>query len=158
IALAALVSGCSSTGSEQSGSSRSLSEIFSSSSKSYAQAGTSGAATTEFDPNDCPAVDIRQGASTYSLNSIASRDAPQPALRYQGSFVQTARSCARSGNMLTVKVGVQGRIILGSAGGPGAVDVPVRFALVQEGMQPKTLWTRFYKVPVIIGEGQPSVT
>jgi len=58
---------------------------------------------------------------------------------------------------MTIRVGVQGRIILGPGGGPGVVEVPIRFALVQEGVQPKTVWTRFYKVPVTIAEGQPNV-
>ena len=135
-----------------------MGEIFASKPASYAQAGTPAAAdATEFDPTDCPPVDIRPGASTFSINS-ASKDPSQSQLRYQGSFAQTARSCSRSGPTITIKLGVQGRIILGPGGGPGQVDVPLRFALVEEGVQPKTIWTRFYKVPVVIADGQPSVT
>jgi len=154
-----LIAGCSSNGTTatQGGSSRSLSEIFSGASGSFAQAGTPGAGSTEFDPTDCPPVDIRQGASTFSVNS-ANKDPSQSVLRYQGNFAQTARSCSRSGTTMTIKLGVQGRIILGAGGGPGQVDVPLRFALVEEGVQPKTVWTKFYKVPVLIGEGQPSVS
>jgi hypothetical protein len=161
----ALLTGCSSNGSsEPSGTSRSLSEIFTGGT-SYAQAGkpaatTSGASEAspaEFDPNDCPTIDIRQGASTFSVNT-ASKNPEDSALRYQGSFSQTARSCTRNGNMLTIKLGVQGRLILGPGGTPGQVEVPLRFALVQEGVQPKTVWTKFYQVPVMIGEGQPSVS
>ena len=33
----------------------------------------------------------------------------------------------------------QGRIIIGPAGGPGKVDVPLRIAVVQEGVKPKTI-------------------
>ena len=155
---ALLAAGCSSSGtSEPSGTSRSLSEVFSGGSASYAQAGTPAAATaTEFDPADCPPVDIRAGASTFSVNS-ASKDPSQSALRYQGNFSQTARSCSRSGSTMTIKLGVQGRIILGPGGGPGQIEVPIRFALVEEGVQPKTIWTKFYKVPVVIADGQPSV-
>lgn len=154
-----LAAGCSSSGTtEPSGTSRSLSEIFSGATGSYAQAGTPAAATaTEFDPTDCPPVDIRPGASTFSINS-ASKDPSQSQLRYQGNFSQTARSCSRSGSTLTIKLGVQGRIVLGPGGGPGQVDVPLRFALVEEGVQPKTIWTKFYKVPVVIADGQPSVS
>jgi hypothetical protein len=161
----ALLTGCGSSGSsEPSGTSRSLSEIFTGGT-SFAQAGkpaatTSGASDAspaEFDPNDCPTVDVRQGASTFAVNTAA-RNPEDSALRYQGSFSQTARSCARNGNMLSIKLGVQGRLILGPAGTPGQVEVPLRFALVQEGIQPKTVWTKFYQVPVMIGEGQPSVS
>jgi hypothetical protein len=161
IVLAALLSGCSSdgiTGSAPSGSSRSLSEIFSSKPASYAQAGTTAAAdATEFDPSDCPPVDVRQGASTFSVNT-APKNPAEAQLRYQGNFAQTARSCSRSGTTMTIKVGVQGRVILGPGGGPGQLDVPIRFALVQEGIQPKTIWTKFYRVPVTVPDGQPSVS
>ncbi len=162
VLVLALLAGCSSDGttaSTQGGTSRSLSEIFASKPATYAQAGTPAAPeSTEFDATDCPPVDIRPGASTYSVNS-ASKDPSQSAgLRYQGNFSQTARSCSRSGSTLTIKLGVQGRIILGPGGGPGQVDVPLRFALVEEGVQPKTIWTKFYKVPVVIADGQPSVT
>jgi hypothetical protein len=157
--LATLLTGCSSDGTTaQSGSSRSLSEIFSSKPASYAQAGATGAAaSTEFDPSDCPPVDVRQGASTFSANT-AGKNPAETVLRYQGSFAQTARSCSRSGTTMTIRLGVQGRIILGPGGGPGQIDVPLRFALVQEGVQPKTVWTRFYNVPVTIGDGQPSTS
>jgi hypothetical protein len=160
IVLAALLAGCSSDGTTtaSTSSSRSLSEIFSSKPASYAQAGTTAAAEpTEFDPSDCPTVDVRQGASTFSVNTAAKNPA-ESMLRYQGSFSQTARSCSRSGTTMTIKLGVQGRIILGPGGGPGQVDVPIRFALVEEGIQPKTVWTKFYRVPVTVPDGQPSVS
>jgi hypothetical protein len=158
--LAALLAvACSSDGTApQSGSSRSLSEFFSGASGSFAQVGTPAAGSAEFNPADCPPVDIRQGASTYSVNTASKDPSQSTALRYQGNFVQTARSCSRAGSALTIKLGVQGRIILGPGGGPGPVDVPIRFALVEEGIQPKTVWTRFYKVPVVIADGQPSVS
>ncbi len=162
----ALLTACSSNSpSEPSGtSSRSLSEIFTGGT-SFAQTGkpaatTSGAAdasAAEFDPNDCPTVDVRQGASTFSVNTAA-KNPEDSALRYQGSFSQTARSCTRNGNMLSIKLGVQGRLILGPGGTPGQVEVPLRMALVEEGIQPKTVWTKFHPVPVMIGEGQPSVS
>jgi hypothetical protein len=157
VCAAILAAGCSSSGTTapQGGSGRSLSEVFSSASGSFAQAGNPG--SVEFDPADCPPVDIRQGASTFSINTAAKNPADSQ-LRYQGNFAQTARSCSRTGTTMTIKLGVQGRVILGPGGGPGQVDVPLRFALVEEGVQPKTVWTKFYKVPVIIGEGQPNVS
>ncbi len=160
VAFAALLAaGCSSTGtSEPSGTSRSLSEFFSGASGSYAQAGKPNpAGSAEFDPADCPPVDVRQGASTFSANTMAKNPADS-VLRYQGTFGQTARSCSRSGSTITIKLGVQGRIVLGPGGGPGPIEVPIRFALVEEGIQPKTVWTKFYRVPVMVGEGQPSVS
>jgi hypothetical protein len=103
---------------------------------------------------DCPTVEIRQGASTYANNG---GDESALALRMQASFGQTARECHANGGMLSIKVGIQGRIILGPAGAPGDFTVPVRYALVQEGLQPKTIWTQFYAVPVNVPPGSSNV-
>lgn len=89
---------------------------------------------------------IGNGADTSAL-----------ALRYQGTFARAARECALVGTTMTIKVGVQGRIILGPAGGPGQVEVPLRYAVIQEGPESKTVWTKFYKVPVVIPEGSSNV-
>ena len=58
---------------------------------------------------------------------------------------------------MTMKVGVQGRVILGPAGAPGVIEVPVRLALVQEGVEPKTIWTKGYRVAVNVPPGQSNV-
>jgi hypothetical protein len=79
-------------------------------------------------------------------------------LRYQGSFLQTARECIVTGNNLTIKVGVQGRIVVGPAGAAGTINVPLRYALVREGLQPQTLWTKLFMVPVTIPAGEPHLT
>jgi hypothetical protein len=105
----------------------------------------------------CPDVDIRRGAGTISINSNT-RDPSAAQLRYQVSIGQTARECANVAGNLTIKVGMQGRIVLGPAGTPGSLEVPVRYALVEEGAQPKTLYSKLYRVPVSISEGQTSVS
>jgi hypothetical protein len=102
---------------------------------------------------DCPSVEIRQGAGTMPVNAPGTENAAL-SLRYQVSFVQTARECIVRGNDLTIKVGVQGRIVVGPAGGPGQITVPLRYALVREGLEPQTLWTRLFMVPVTIPENQ----
>jgi hypothetical protein len=104
---------------------------------------------------DCPRATIRDGASTYSIGTGS--DTSALALRYQATFGQTARECALRGNIMTIKVGVQGRIILGPAGGPGQIDIPLRYAVVQEGPEPKTIWTKLYRFPVTILEGATNV-
>ena len=96
---------------------------------------------------DCPSVTVRQGASTLTI----SNGPPTPlSLRYQGTIGDTARECTISGPTVRMKIGIQGRIILGPAGGPGAIDVPLRIAIVQEGPEPKTIVTKGYRVPVNI--------
>jgi hypothetical protein len=119
-----------------------------------APAATTGAATNL---DTCPNVDIRQGAGTITINTNA-RDPQAMQLRYQISVGQMARECANVAGNLNIKVGMQGRIVLGPAGGPGTIEVPVRYALVEEGAQPKTVYSKLYRVPVSVADGQPSVT
>ena len=76
------------------------------------------------------------------------------ALRYQVTIGRTARECLVRGDALTIRIGVEGRIILGPAGGPGQLEVPIRYAVVQEGTEPKTITTKLQRVPVVIPPGQ----
>jgi len=103
---------------------------------------------------DCPGVSIRQGASVYS-QSAADNGSEALSMRFQASFVRFARECALHGKDVTLKVGVEGRVILGPAGTPGAVTLPVRLAVVKEGLNPQTIWTKFYMVPVTLQPGEP---
>src|SRR4051812_45615303 len=64
---------------------------------------------------------------------------------------------AALGGVMTMKVGVEGRVLLGPAGGPGQIDIPLRMAVVQEGVSPKTIVSKFYKFAVAIQPGQTSV-
>jgi hypothetical protein len=106
--------------------------------------------------DDCPTVDIRSGASTYAVGPPGG-DPTATTLRFQATVARTARECTVLAGSMTLKVGVQGRVILGPAGGPGPIEVPIRLALVQEGVEPKTIWTKGYRVPVTIPPGQSNV-
>ncbi len=105
---------------------------------------------------DCPGVEIRQGASTYQQSGPDNGSAAL-SVRYQANFVRSARSCALHAGNVTMKVGVEGRVILGPAGEPGTFTLPVRLALVHEGIEPKTIWTKFYPVPVTVSPGQANI-
>ncbi len=107
--------------------------------------------------DSCPNVDIRQGAGTYAVRADG-RDPSAMQLRYQIAIAQTARECVNVGGNLVIKVGVQGRLVLGPVGGPGTIEVPLRYALVEEGVEPKTLWTKMHSIPITIPEGQPHLT
>ena len=157
-----ILAGCASSDSVFSSSSSATGGSSPSMSQRFSQLFGSGTQTTAANPGapsqdiDCPTVDIRQGASTYSVNTPGP-DASALALRYQGVIGQTARECAALGATMTIKLGVQGRIVLGPAGTSGQIEVPMRFALVQEGPQPKTIWTKFYRIPVAVPAGQTNV-
>jgi hypothetical protein len=107
---------------------------------------TSGGQTTDV---DCPTVTIRTGASAWQ---IPSGQGPTN-VRYQGSLGQLARECAILGETMTMRVGVEGRLLVGPKGGPGSVNVPIRIALVAEGPQPRPVWSKFYSVPVQVPPG-----
>ena len=100
---------------------------------------------------NCPAAEVRRGAATLSVGPAGERTAMS--MKYQASFVRLARQCALVEGSMVMKVGVEGRVVLGPAGAPGPVSVPLRFAVVQEtasgGTRPIT--TKFIKVPVDVG-------
>ncbi len=98
---------------------------------------------------DCPQVTVRTGAATWQ---IPPGTGPTN-IRYQASLGQLARECALLGDAMTVRVGIEGRVLVGPKGGPGNVSIPVRIAVIHEGPQPRTLWTKFYSIPVSIAQG-----
>jgi len=107
------------------------------------------------DPDDCPMVTVRQGAATVTTYGPGERAATN--VRYQATVGEMARECKIQGGTIWAKVGLQGRVILGPAGVPGRLEVPVRLALVREGPEPKTIWTQLYRVPVDVPAGQTNV-
>jgi hypothetical protein len=109
------------------------------------------------DPNiECPGVTVRSGAATLAVNAPGADPSPTN-LRFQATIAQTARECAVSAGNMTMKVGIQGRLILGPTGTPGKVEVPMRLALVREGIEPRTIWTKLYRVPVTVPPGESNV-
>jgi hypothetical protein len=105
---------------------------------------------------DCPLIDIREGASTLMVNGPGESSALS--LRYQASFVRAARECIVKGKDVTIKVGIQGRVILGPAGSAGELKIPLRYALVWEELgHSKMIWSKLYVVPVTIPQQQPNV-
>jgi hypothetical protein len=106
-------------------------------------------------PN-CPPIEVRQGASTLPIGP--SGENTTMSLKYQGSFVRVARDCSVAGSDMVIKVGIQGRLVVGPAGGPGEVQVPVRIAVVEEapgGFKP--IVTKLVRIPVTVPPGQGNV-
>lgn len=103
---------------------------------------------------ECPAADIRSGASTMRIP--LGPDTTVNTLRYQATIARLARECRVRGRTMTVKVGVQGRVVMGPAGTPGEVEVPLRYAVIQEGPEPKAIVTKLYRFPVALADGQGS--
>ena len=122
-------------------------DLFSTSSK--ATTGNAAAGEESATDVECPTVDVRTGAATLMIGSKPGEGEPSALdLRYQGTIVRTARECRVSAGVMTMKVGIEGRVITGPAGGPGTVDIPLRIAVVQEGINPKTITSKFARIQV----------
>lgn len=104
------------------------------------------------DENDltCPSVSIRPGASTYAVAAPGKQPVGND-LRYQATITRTARDCNLNAGQINVRIGIQGRVIAGPSGAPASVDVPLRVAVVQEGVTPKTIVTKVYQTTVQMG-------
>ena len=152
--FALLASGCSSGGGAGApavgeathgySGSGSLTDLFMSSSAKAPQTASGGPTALP-----CPPVEVRQGASTLTVSPPGDRSAMT--VQYQGDFVREARECAVVDGNIVMRIGIEGRVIVGPRGAPGQVDVPLRIAVVQEapgGMRPVT--TRFIRVPVVV--------
>jgi hypothetical protein len=146
----ALFGGCStntaSTGAPAAGTGiSSISDFFSGSSAKAPQAVTGGQPDVV-----CPPVDVRRGASTLTIGSNGEKSSAMT-LKYQGSFAREARECSVVDGNMVMRVGVEGRLVVGPAGGPGQVNVPLRIAVVQEtpgGSRP--IATKFVIIPVAV--------
>lgn len=107
---------------------------------------------------DCPEVQVRTGASTLT-NSANPAEPTAMNLRYQVTIGTTAREC-RMGpdNTVSIKVGMQGRVILGPEGaGATTVDVPLRYAVVRETIESRMITTKLDRIAVAIPPNDANV-
>jgi len=152
---ALLLSGCGGGsmfgGSQASSDSPSLgdrfSQLFGSNSQPATTAPAAPSPATEPSLPTCPSVTIRSGASTYAVG-LPGREAAGNDLRYQATIVRTARDCTLNDGQVTARIGIQGRVIVGPAGAPPTVEVPLRIAVVQGGIGEKTIFTKAYRTTV----------
>ena len=100
---------------------------------------------------DCPPVSIRAGASTFAVGTPG-KEAVGNDLRYQATITRTARDCTLNGGEIVARIGIQGRVIAGPAGNPPTVEIPLRVAVVQGGVQEKTIATKVYRTTVTMNE------
>jgi hypothetical protein len=99
----------------------------------------------------CPPVSIRAGASTFAVAAPGKQPVGND-VRYQATITKTARDCTKNGDQITARIGIQGRVIAGPAGSPPSVEVPLRVAVVQGGVQEKTIATKVYRTTVPMAE------
>ena len=150
----AVLSGCgggSMFGGSSSDSSPSIGDRFGQIFGSKSQAVGEAAPAAVDNELSCPPVSIRAGASTFAV-AAPGKQAVGNDLRFQATITRTARQCTRTGDQIIARVGIQGRIIAGPAGAPSSVTVPLRVAVVQGGVNEKTVATKAYQTTVSMSE------
>jgi hypothetical protein len=68
-------------------------------------------------------------------------------LHYQAVIEESTRNCVVSNGLITVKMGMAGRLLLGPKGTESSVNVPVRFAVERDG---QAVFSEKYIIPVAI--------
>jgi len=154
-AACALLSGCGGGsmlgGSSDSSSSPSISSRFSQLFGSKSQAVGETAPPPVDNELSCPSVSIRAGASTYAV-AAPGKEAVGNDVRFQATITRTARDCTQNGGQITARIGILGRVIAGPAGAPSTVEIPLRVAVVQGGVQEKTIATKVYRTTVTMND------
>lgn len=108
------------------------------------QAGTSAAMPVI--ATECPPIKVRAGQETlffYGNGKIGDARA----LNYQAVIEKQSRNCEVSNGLITVKMGVVGRLLLGPAGNQTNVELPLRFTVERDGV---AMFSEKYEVPVAI--------
>jgi hypothetical protein len=83
-------------------------------------------AVTQQDDFECPVLDV--AANGASLRDFAGgTEAGAQALRHQVAIAHLARECKDAGSNLSMKLGVEGSVLLGPSGSPGTFSVPLLF-------------------------------
>lgn len=102
-------------------------------------------------PSGCPTIAILDGTSAQRV--MAPGATGNAGLKVQYSLLNVARQCSMSGTQMSVKVGGDGRVLLGPAGSNGRFDVPIRVVIFSEAQQ-KPVESKLYRVQASIGAGQ----
>lgn len=111
-----------------------------------------GAAPNAPDPRapklqSCPEVEVLDGGAALRVGGPASNS-----VRHQFSMTDVARECQLAGGQISIKVGVEGNVLLGPAGGAGSYSAPVRVAIRKESDQ-TIVASRNYRVSASVSSG-----
>lgn len=88
-----------------------------------------GGAALPADEVPCPQVDVAEGGAALTAYG-GGRVGDQGAMRNQISLSNFARECrGQPDGSVAVKVGVQGRVLLGPGGSPGSFTAPIQFTV-----------------------------
>lgn len=94
----------------------------------------------------CPPIRIRPGSEAMFYYG-GGRTGDPKSLQYQGVIDESTRNCVVSNGLITVNMGVTGRILLGPQGNQTSVNAPIRFAVERDG---QAVFSEKYTVAVPI--------
>ena len=95
----------------------------------------------------CPEVEVLDGGAALRVGG-----ATGSSVRHQFSMSEVARECQLAGGQLSIKVGVEGQVLIGPAGGANAFSAPVRVAIRKESDQ-SIVASRVYRVAATVPSG-----
>ena len=94
----------------------------------------------------CPPIRVRAGSEAMFYYGNG-RTGDARALQYQGVIDETSRNCVVSNGLITVNMGVVGRVLLGPAGTQTTVNAPIRFAVERDG---QAIFSEKHTIPVAV--------
>jgi hypothetical protein len=100
------------------------------------------------DTPSCPTTEIFEGGSSMRGRGSA---ASSTGVDFQVSLNDVARECRFEGGTMAMRVGVRGRVILGTAGRAGTYNVPLRIAVKRLGGD--TVYSNLVRLSVNAGDG-----
>jgi len=77
---------------------------------------------------ECPPIKVRTGNAALFYYGNGRAGNPQD-LQYQAVIDNQSRNCVVSNGLITVKMGVVGRLLIGPKGNQQSVNLPVRFSV-----------------------------
>lgn len=98
---------------------------------------------------NCPAVSVMEGGAAHRVGRAGSNE-----VSHQASLIDVARECRYGAGQLSMKIGIQGRMLIGSLGKAGSYSVPVRVAIKRNDT---VVATRVARVSATIPAGETSV-
>ena len=102
----------------------------------------------------CPKTVLRAGTETYNVfPDKVKKDDPDAArkLRFRSTITSIVRECNYAGEVLNMKVGVEGRLISGPSSEAGTFTMPLRIAVTKGD---EVLYTKLHDVPAEIPVGR----
>jgi hypothetical protein len=96
---------------------------------------------------DCPKLDVLAGTAALR---VASASEGAVGVNYQVSMGQTARECRVENNRMIIKVGVEGRVLIGTNGKSGTYSVPLRIAVKRE---KEVVYSKLVRLSVTVPNG-----